>query len=261
MKEIKRYKIMLTTLEPFRIGASKDVMSAFESPVATIEGKVVVQSPTLKGFLRNKMEEYLIDKYPKNDIMKPCIPSSEKTISADERILIQDGKYRDKGACQYSSEDFKKRSNSICPTCYFLGANGLSGFVRVPYLYADISNKPDELYSLRIDRAKDTGVDKTNRDYQIMPDNVVFKGNIEIMIKNGVNDWELGRIRKIQDNNKLDGWLKETSVKYQKKFIDLTPDELIEEFVLDRLKGEGIIGGFKSKGCGKVIIEVTPLPN
>ncbi len=256
MKEMAKYGVVLTTLEPFRIGTSKDVMSAFDNPVAMIGGQVVVQGPTLKGFLRSKIEEYLIGGYSGNELMKPCIPSSENTLSRDEDMLIKAGKYREKGACQYSSEDPRKKSNSICPVCYFLGANGLNGFLRVPYLYTE--SRPDELYSVRIDRAKDAVVDRTNRNYQIMPDKVVFKGTLEVMIKNGVNDWALGKIRKIQDSNKLDGWLNETSIKYQKKFVDLTSDELIEEFILGRVKGENIIGGFKSKGCGKVKIEILP---
>src|SRR3990170_4360274 len=128
--------------------------------------KYKIELTTLEGFLRNKMEEYLIDNYRISELMKPCIPSSENTLSADEQILIKEGKYREKGACQYSSEDLHKRSNSICPVCYFLGANGLNGFIRVPYLYSE--SRPDELYSVRADRAKDAVVDRTNRNYQIM---------------------------------------------------------------------------------------------
>lgn len=259
MKKINKYKITLTTLEPFRIGTSKDVMSAFDNPVAMIGGKVVVQGPTLKGYLRNKMEEYLIDKYSKNNLMKPCIPSSENTLSADEKILINDGKYRLHGACQYSSEDTRRRSETICPVCYFLGANGLNGFVRVPYLYTE--SRPDELYSVRADRAKDSVVDRTNRNYQIMADNIVFEGILEILISNSINGWELGKIRNIQDKNKLDNWLNENSVKFNKRFMGLTFNELFEEFIKDRIEGENIIGGFKSKGCGKVNIEMTLIDN
>lgn len=257
MKSTDKYKITLTTLEPFRIGTSKDVMSAFDNPVAMIGGKVVVQGPTLKGFLRNRIEEYLIDNYSGNDLMKPCIPSSENTLSADEKKLIKDAKYRAGGACKYSSEDSRNRSGSICPVCYFLGANGLNGFVRVPYLYTE--SRPEELYSVRVDRAKDTVVDRTNRNYQIMSDNVTFEGSLEILTENSINGWTLGRTRAIQDSNKLDNWLNETSRKYNRKFADLTFDKLIEEFITEQLKGENIIGGFKSKGCGKVKITVEKL--
>jgi hypothetical protein len=255
MKAYKKYEITLKTLEPFRIGAPKDVMSAFDNPVAMIGGQVVVQGPTFKGFLRNRIEEYLIDSYPGSELMKPCIPSSANTLSADENMLIAGGKYRRNGACQYSSEDTRKRSDSICPVCYFLGSMGLNGFVRVPYLYTE--KRPEELYSVRLDRAKDTVVDRTNRDYQIMADHVVFRGTLEVMTENTVTGWNLGRIRNIQDGNKFDGWLHETSKKYSKKFIGLNHEELIEEFLLDNIRGENIIGGFKSKGCGKVSIEVT----
>lgn len=259
MRNILKYRITLTTLEPFRIGTSKDVMSAFDNPVAEVGGRVVVQGPTLKGFLRNTIEEYLIDNYGNNETMKPCIPSSENTLTADEKILINDGKYRKHGACQYSSENTSKRSDSICPVCYFLGANGLNGFVRVPYLYTQ--NRPEELYSVRIDRAKDSVVDRTNRNYQIMADNVVFTGVLEVITKNSVNGGELGKMRKIQENNKLDRWLNETSKKNNKKFIELNNAELITEFIIDRMSGENIIGGFKSKGCGKVKIDVEVLKN
>ncbi len=255
MKKINRYEITLNTLEPFRIGTSKDVMSAFDNPVAMIGGKVVVQGPTLKGFLRNKIEEYLIDNYSDNEFMKPCIPSSENTLSSDEKILIKNGKYRPGGACKYSSEDSRNRSSSICPVCYFLGANGLNGFVRVPYLYTE--SRPEELYSVRVDRAKDTVVDRTNRNYQIMADNVIFKGTLEINTENSVSGWTLGKARGIQDNNKLDKWLNENSKKYNNNFTELTYKELIEEFIIEQIQGENIIGGFKSKGCGKVNITVN----
>lgn len=257
MKNIDRYEITLTTLEPFRIGTSKDVMSAFDNPVAMIGGKVVVQGPTLKGFLRNKIEEYLIDNYGENDIMKPCIPSSVNTLSSDEKILIKNGKYRPDGACKYSSENIHGRSSSICPVCYLLGANGLNGFVRVPYLYTE--NRPEELYSVRVDRAKDTVVDRTNRNYQIMADTVIFRGTLEILTEDSINGWILGKARGIQDGNKLDEWLNENSKNSNKKFTELTHDELIKEFIVKLIEGENIIGGFKSKGCGKVKIAMKKL--
>lgn len=257
MREYIRYTIKLVTLEPFRIGASKDVMSAFDNPIATIGGRVVVQGPTLKGFLRNRIEEYLIDSYAGIRSMKPCIPSSERTLSADEKILITNGKYRDKGACSYSSEDVRNKSESICPVCYFLGAMGLNGFVRTPYLYTDV--KPEELYSVRLDRAKDTVVERTNRDYQIMADNVSFTGVLEVMIQNTVNNWTLGKARNIQGSKSLDAWLSETSKRFGKKFTDLSAGELAEEFLVERLKGEQVLGGFKSKGCGKVSIDCNPM--
>jgi CRISPR/Cas system CSM-associated protein Csm3 (group 7 of RAMP superfamily) len=231
-------------------------MSGLDNPVAMIGNRAVVQGSTLKGFLRSRIETYLIDRYPNDKVMKPCVPSSENTLSADETLLIQDGKYREKGACQYSSEDGRKRSSTICPACYFLGAMGLPGFVRVPYLFTE--KRPEELYSVRVDRAKATVVDKTNRDYQLMADNTVFTGVMEVAAKDTVTKWELGKPRKIQNGTQLDSWLSVTSVKFGKRFSDLSADELIKEFILDRLNGEGIIGGFKSKGCGKVSIEVRP---
>jgi CRISPR/Cas system CSM-associated protein Csm3 (group 7 of RAMP superfamily) len=259
MREYLRYTITLRTLEPFRIGASRDVMSGFDNPVATIGGKVVVQGPTLKGFLRSRIEEYLIDRYSGSSLMQPCIPSSEKTLSADEKVLITSKKYRAKGACSYSSEDMRNKSASICPACYFLGAMGLNGFVRIPYLYTE--TRPEELYSVRIDRAKDTVVEKTNRDYQIMPDSVEFTGVAEVMTRDTVNGWTLGQARGIQDGVNLDAWLNESSIQFHKRFRELSHEQLVQEFLLDVIAGERILGGFKSKGCGKVEISYAKVTN
>lgn len=248
MKEIKRFTVRLVTKEPFRIGALQDVMSAIDNPVATVSGRVVVQGPSLKGALRASIEEYLIAKYLDASYMKPCIPSPENTLSGDERELIATGKYKAGGGCHYSS---KRKSDFICPACYLLGANGLMGFVRVPYLYTD--RTPDELYSVRIDRASGVVSERTNRDYQIMADGAVFEGVLEVLSIDPRRDWELGRPRKIGKDSKDflgDKWLEANS---------WDSARIIKELISERLESIDILGGFKSKGCGKIEIEVSPL--
>jgi len=243
--EYKRYNLSVETLEPFRIGAVKDIMDIADNPIATVGGKSVIQGPSLKGALRAEVERYLIAHYGDDKRMRPCIPAARNTLSPDEELLIKKGMYREGGACQYTA---KVQSSSICPACYLFGAVGLPGFVRVPYLF---TNAPiEELYSVRVDRALGTVVDRTNRDYQILPNGSIFTGVFEVLLQDPRRDWKLGQARPIgkdypnfHGDDWLDGWNTEGVLK-----------KLIEE----RLTSINLLGGFKSKGCGKVKVTIVP---
>jgi CRISPR/Cas system CSM-associated protein Csm3 (group 7 of RAMP superfamily) len=243
MKEYKRYTVEVETQEPFRIGANKDVMDVEDNPIARVGERPVIQGPSLKGAFRAAVEEFLISTYPDKEHMRPCIPSSPNALSDDERQLIKQGKYRDGGTCHYSS---KANSKSICPACYLFGAMGLPGFVRVPYLFTGTAI--EKLYSVRVDRALRTVAEKTNRDYQIMPDKTKFIGDLEILIEDTANGWKLGEKRPIGDKRPdflgdawLEGW---------------NADKILERLIIERLKSINILGGFKSKGCGKVEVNI-----
>jgi len=236
------YNVELITLEPFRIGAITDPMSGIDNPVATVGKRVVIQGPSLKGALRSEIERHLIDKYKGDQLMKPCIPSSQQTLSNEEKQLIQSGKFREGGSCFYSE---RSKSSSICPSCYFLGAQGLAGFVRVPYLYSEIV--PEMLYSVRIDRAIGVVREKTNRNYQLISDNTKFIGKIEVLLSDPVKDWEIGKPR--PQIGELDNWLRGNK---------WTQESLLNEFILERIRAIDSLGGFKSKGFGKVTITVQP---
>jgi CRISPR/Cas system CSM-associated protein Csm3 (group 7 of RAMP superfamily) len=247
-KEVRSFEVKLTTKEPFRIGAQKNIMSAIDAPVTTIGGRVVIQGSSLKGALRSSMEEHLIHSYPDDPTAKPCIPSAPNTLSADERKLIERGVYRVGGGCSYSPNP-RNRSAGICPACYLLGAQGLVGFVRVPYLYTD--TLAEEMYAVRIDRALGVVSEKTNRDFQVMPDGVIFVGQIEVTVKDALKGWELGKSRIVDQEAGIgadDAWLKDDK---------WDADRIVEELIVERLRGLKILGGFRSKGCGKVQIELT----
>ena len=200
----------------------------------------------VNSITQSKIEEYLIDKYSNIQEMKPCIPTSQNTISHEEEKLIEKGKYRPNGNCEYPKVD------TICPVCYFLGANGLVGFVSIPFLYTD--NSAELMYSVRIDRAKGTAADRTNRDYQVLPQGSIFKGDIEIILEDTVKGWKLGQKRKGLQRD-VDKWLDEKSVVSGEKFSEMTQKDLIKEFIEERFKEITQLGGFKSKGAGKVKIE------
>ena len=247
MKNIKTLKVTITALSPIRVGAKRSSMSITDSPIVRIGEKYAIPGSTLKGALRSKIEEYLIDKYSNIQEMKPCIPTSKNTISKEEQKLIQNNKYRQDGSCEYP------KTNSICPACYFLGANGLVGFVSIPFLYTD--NSAELMYSVRIDRAKGTAADRTNRDYQVLPQGSIFKGDIEVILEDTVNGWKLGQKRKGLQRD-VDKWLDEKSVDCGKKFSEMEQNDLVKEFIILRLKEITQLGGFKSKGAGRIKIEI-----
>lgn len=151
-----------------------------------------------------------------------------------------------RGKC---TEAERPNPHSICPICYFLGAMGLPGFVRIPFLYAEIS--PEELYSSRIDRARNTVVGGTNRPYQLVPVNTKFTGHLRVMLEDPVSGWNVGKPRLLGDKTLGDKWLEDST---------LEAENLIDTYILERLKNIKILGGYRSKGFGAVRIEVSPLP-
>lgn len=258
----KKIKITVETLEPLRIGTKKDPLSAADNPVARVGGKLVIPGSTLKGALRAELERFLIDAYFVNGRWKtgyehfqPCIPGAE--LSKDEEKLVKLGKYRDQnGACRYpctekqcgKDRDNKIILHSICPVCYLLGAMGLNGFLRIPFLYAETSTT--ELYSARIDRATKTVASGTNRPYELVPDGTTFSGVGTLLIEDTILKWKLGEPRELAGDTLGDMWLKEGKLETK------TMDDFIQKFIVERLKSINIIGGYKSKGLGAIKVSV-----
>lgn len=259
MLKEKILKVQLRTKEPLRIGGKKDPLSGADNPVTKIGGKLVIPGSSLKGVLRNALEQYLIDTYYDNGIWKkelehfmPCIPGDE--LSEDEKKLVSAGKYRDQsGTCRYPCTDRKcgnNRSHSICPVCYLLGSMGLNGFVKVPFLFAETSTT--ELYSSRMDRATKTIAHGTNRPYELVPDGTVFEGTLTILLEDTVLGWKLGEPRNLGETQTLgDKWLE------GKKVDEKAQEDFIKTYITDRLKAIKVIGGYKSKGFGAVEISVS----
>jgi len=243
----KGYKIELEATEPLRIGAVEDPRSGINNPVAKVGEKVVIPGSSLKGALRAEIEQFLVETYydkssqswPQDKtVFQPCIPSERPSI--DEQALINSGRYRSE-ACHYPckfkerlergvrifrgkcTSDGKANAHTICPACYFLGAMGLSGFVRVPFLYAQIS--PEELYSARIDRGRKTVVEGTNRPYQLIPVNTRFLGELVVISEDPVAGWKIGEPRLLNDKTLGDRWLEGGS---------LQTEELINTYIIKR---------------------------
>ncbi|MEM4408274.1 MAG: RAMP superfamily CRISPR-associated protein [Candidatus Caldarchaeum sp.] len=255
--QFKRLHIQLTTLEPMRIGGPDDPLSERHNPVALVGGKPVIPGASLKGAIRHACERYLITMFWNNgnwksgaETAKPCIPGP--SLSNDEKSLVEQNKYRDSN-CHYpcdvrDSRGKCKEKHSICPACYLFGAQGLVGFVRVPFLFTDVSY--GELYAARLDRMKGTVREGTNRPYELVPKGAVFQGEMSILTHDPVKGWTLGQSRPLKELSEGDAWLRPGVWENKPDLVDL---------LKNLLTSIDIIGGYRSRGCGGVKIEVKDI--
>lgn len=256
----KNYSITLTTKDPFRIGGKTDPLSEAENPVALVGGRVCIPGPSLKGALRGELERFLDDTYydarnktwPEEKLaLQPCIPATR--LSADEERLVSEKHFRgkgchypcdisDRGKCGKRPED----AHGICPVCGLLGAQGLVGFVQVPFLFTDI--RYDELYSARLERTSHTVMRGTNRSFQLVPPETVFTGSLEVLINDSLLGWQLGQPRDLKEFTKGDTWLRNAQWSQAK---------VLQDLIVDRLKAIKALGGYRSKGFGRLEMAVT----
>jgi len=250
----QEFQITLRTLAPIHIGGRDNPLTGMENAVAKIRDRLVIPGPSLKGALRHQMERYLIETYydaqarrwPKERLaLQPCMASAGK-VSEEEAKLVATGKYRqtsDKGdiksGCAYPS------GYGICPICYLLGAQGLTGFIQVPFLVAE--EQPDALYSGRIDRAKGTIAHGTNRPYELVREGTVFKGTLTILISDNLRGWTFGQPRRLVNDQTPDWWLESG---------EWSAERILDELIIKRLEAIGALGGYRSKGFGQVQITV-----
>lgn len=233
--EIQELKVSVTTMSPLHIGGRDDLFADLQGRTAKAGGRAVIPGPSFKGAFRSSFERLLIATYGNKDHMQPCIPSSPKTISKDEKNL---NVYRSGGGCSYP------KSYSICPACYFFGAQSLGGMLYIPFLNADCHT--EDLYSLRLDRALGIGVNKTNREYEFVPENIVFSGIIEILLNDEYRGWKFGEARPLALKQNADAWLKSASWK---------AEGIIFKLLIPAIEAIDQIGGYRSKGFGKVKVE------
>jgi CRISPR/Cas system CSM-associated protein Csm3 (group 7 of RAMP superfamily) len=247
MTQYKYYNIKLETVEPFRIGGKPDLLSEADNPVAVVGGRVCIPGSTFKGAYRAELERWFNEKYFTNsqwkDIgLQPCIPSAK--YSPDEQTLIDNKRFRSQ-TCKYPS----KNQSSICPICYLLGAQGLVGFVNVPFLFTDVTY--ESLYSARLERTSHTVMHGTNRPYQLIPPDTVFEGKMEVLLEDELLGWKLGQQRPLKENPNADNWL------VKRNWETWDQDRILKELIVSCLQSISRMGGYRSKGFGKVKITVT----
>lgn len=266
------FNIKLTTLEPLHIGGTSHILSDIHNPIVLLNGDApAIPATSIKGAWRAGIERYLISHLEDSGMLnkgeekgiKPCIPSSK--ASEDEEIFAKgDGKYKrkrywDKSANSYKYSDrdlapcdYDKDSDYICPACYLLGAQTLPGFIRVPFLLPVKGQQEIDvlLYSIREDRAKSGAAKGTNRGWYVVNPGIKFEGEGEILLMDELRKWGFGEKRTKLKYNCVDKWLDDKQ---------WTIEKIKRELIKERLESINILGGYKSKGCGKVKIEVNLL--
>ncbi len=248
MKKEMLFDVVVTTKVPMRIGGPDDPLSAAQNVVSRVGDRLVIPGSSLKGAFRAQLETFLIDQYYDStakqwaigkETCKPCIPAAKP--SADEKRLAQTGRFKE-GLCSYAERD---ASAEICPCCYLLGAMGMPGFIRVPFLYSDAA--ADDLYSASLDRATGSVRRGTNFPYELVPEGVTFTGRLAVLTEDTVLGWCLGKPREFANGRTQDAWLHKSNI---------TSDKLIQDYIVGRLSNITLLGGYKSKGFGDVIVEV-----
>ena len=266
--EIISIKISITVENGsfLHIGAAPSPLTEKKGAVFKVDRTPVIPATSFKGALRNQMELLFIEKHrdfktifntKNDDIIKPCIPSSR--LSKAEVELLKKG-YRGQmngnkytGHCDIQSDENNVNIGSlgICPVCYFMGATGIMGFLRCSNLYPDQGDWLIDQTNIRIDRKINTAAQRAKVDGEQVKPNTKFAGAIEVINKIP-QGFEFGRPRKIGSKT-IDMWLEnwnETENGARKRI-------LIEKILFPAIQNIKLLGGQKSRGAGKVKVEVT----
>lgn len=238
--DVKRLQITVTAESAVRVGGSRDPIRGVDLPMATVGGWPVIPGSSFKGALRAELASHLLGLAKANAELRPCIPAAQP--SQQERKL--EG-FRPK-ACAVQEEAGEGKQETICPACYLLGAQGLVGFVRIPFLHT--AEGPEDLTEIQIDYARGTARSGGLRSLEFVRKGAIFTGVLELIIRDPVRGWELGKPR--PQFSQQDRWVADGS----------WPAERIEkELLRDRIEAIEKLGGFKSKGYGSVSVKVKEL--
>jgi len=248
------------------IGASPSPLTEKKAAVFKVDRTPVIPASSFKGALRNQIKLLLIRNLSElktqfnlddENKLKPCIPAPRPTKSEQEllnlgyRGSIEGKKYT--GHCEIQVDEDKiviPDSLGICPVCYFMGATGIMGFLRFSNFYPDRGNWLVDQTNIRIDRKTGTAAHKAKVDGEQVKPGTIFHGTIEIISKIP-QGFEFGNPRKIGDTV-IDLWLE----KWQESDINNKKKVLIETFLVPAIQNIKFLGGQKSKGAGKVKVEI-----
>jgi CRISPR/Cas system CSM-associated protein Csm3 (group 7 of RAMP superfamily) len=124
------------------------------------------------------------------------------------------------------------------------------GFLRFSNFYPDSGDWLVGQTNIRIDRKTGTAAPKAKVDGEQVKPGTIFHGTIEIINKTPQN-FEFGNPRKIGDTV-IDLWLE----KWQESDTNKRKKLLIETLLVPAIYNIKFLGGQKSKGAGKVKVEI-----
>lgn len=250
------------------IGGSPSPLTEKGAPVFSVNGKPVIPATSFKGAFRFQVEQLLIRekdelmrslKITDSELIQPCIPTTdptgaEKTLVGQYRRQLR--RSRRKGtvteACwiEATGDVTELPPGGFCPVCYFFGGAGLMGFLRIPSFWPGTGEHLVDQTSIRIDRETGTAAHGAIvRSEQVKP-GTEFAGTLEVVAEQGA--FKFGRPRNIGGKT-VDRWL--TGVASDP--IDKVQLLLINDILVPALNNITVLGGQKSRGAGKVIVEAV----
>lgn len=237
------------------IGGSPSPLTEKKAPVFSVDGKPVIPASSFKGAFRYQAEQLLIVKKDDlksklcvmdDELIKPCIPAPRPSKAEQELLISAYRRY-----CEIKVDEGKVTvpEKGLCPVCYFFGAAGLMGFLRIPNFLPGAGEYRIEQTSIRIDRESGTAATGAIVTGEQVKPATVFDGILEVIAKQG--DFQFGKTREI-GGTKVDLWLNGIASKPDQE----TQLLLINEILIPALNNIKVLGGQKSKGAGKVKIEI-----
>lgn len=255
------------------IGATGSPIREKKAPIFLIQNQPVIPGSSFKGAWRAQLENLLESQFDElcgelgltndhRDRLKPCIPIPKP--SAAEREQFKGGR-RKLAGCQVMVDEKTVQLNpsrdredkTVCPACYFFGANGLMGFLRVPNL---VKVQPPALRAtydqtnIRRDRAADNAAPGALVTGEQVDPGTVFEGEVDIVLRDG--PFEFGMPRKV-GVTEVDHWLDAFAASNDRLQIQL---RLLNRLLLPALEKVTVLGGQRSKGGGRVTTTLIQSP-
>ncbi len=242
------------------IGGSSSPLTEKKAPVFSVDGKPAIPASSFKGAFRYQVEQLLIAKKDElklklgttdDKLIRPCIPTPRPSRAEQELLNLG---YRKHCAIKVEEDkvEIPKENNKLiglCPVCYLFGATGLMGFLRIPNFWPETGEYRINQTSIRIDRESGTAATGAIVTGEQVKPGTVFKGILEIISQQ--RNFQFGKAREIGET-KVDLWLDGIALKP----IEEAQLLLINEILIPALNNITVLGGQKSKGAGKVKIEI-----
>jgi len=249
-------KIIVKEGSFLHIGGSPSPLIEEKAPVFSIDGILVIPTFSFKSAFRYQVEKLLMDKKDEfkskigitdDELIQPCIPALRPSRAEQELLKLG---YRKQ--CEIKAEEDKvdMPEKGICSVCYFFGATGLMGFLRMPNFCPVVGEYKIEQTSIRIDRESGAAVTGAIATGEQVKPGAIFKGILEIVAQQ--RTFQFGVAREI-GGTKVDLWMDR---------IDSKPIEearllLINEILTPTLNNINVLGSQKSKGAGKITVEIS----
>lgn len=256
--EIIRIPIKITVeLGSFlHIGASPSPLTEKKGSVFKVDRTPVIPATSFKGALRNQLELLFIDNRNKfatifnmddPTLIKPCIPAPRPTKA--EKALFSKG-YRKNCEIRVDEDKVILNEEYICPICYFMGCSGIMGFLRFNNFYPGEGEWLIDQTNIRIDRSTQTAARGAKVEGEQVKPGTEFNGKLEIVNKTP-QGFEFGQPRNIE-GQVIDAWL----ARWEEKDVNKRKQILIEQILFPAIQNIKLLGGQKSRGAGKVRVEI-----